>query len=117
MRHLLTSAFFLLLLLPLCCLAADATPATGSAPAALQVTLIQLLLPVGTPIVLAVMKALTPRLPKWSIPILAGALPAVLDLIVNHGIGASMGVSALLGLAGVGVREVQHQIVNRPSAN
>lgn len=102
------------LLLPLCVMAADAPQTAGGAPAAaLHLSLLQLLLPVGTPIVIALIKALAPRIPSWCIPILAPSLGAIADLVANQTVGASMIASALLGLSGVGVREIQHQVKTR----
>lgn len=46
------------------------------------------------------------RLPPWSLPLLSAVLGA---LAAHFGLDAGAGEGALMGLAGVGVYEAQHQ--------
>ena len=65
-----------------------------------------LLIPVLVPFLIAGIKALIPKLPTWILPILApilGALSAAVSGVADPGTGA------VLGLAGIGVREVADQ--------
>ena len=78
----------------------------GNMTAAQILQLVQFLIPIFTPLVIAGIKQLVTQLPKALVPILApiiGALAAALS-------GATDPVSgAALGLAGIGVREVFDQ--------
>lgn len=68
--------------------------------------------PIIVPIVIAGIKYLKPKIPTWLLPVLAGPLGALVEYI-NHlatGSSTSMVVAVLLGLAGVGVREVVDQL-------
>lgn len=75
-------------------------------------TLWTALLPVLVPVVIAALKLLLPRLPTWLLPILAPLLGAAADLAMHYAglpsVGAPWG--AILGSAGVGLREIQDQV-------
>ena len=78
----------------------------GHMDTASAVTLAQLLIPIVVPLVLAGLKRLAPSLPSWLLPVLApflGALSAGLSGVTDVGTGA------VLGAAGVGLREVVDQ--------
>ena len=70
------------------------------------------LIAILVPIIVAGIHALVARLPKWSLPIIAGALGPVVDttLALIPTVDAVGWEATLLGLAGVGVREVVDQI-------
>lgn len=68
--------------------------------------------PIIVPIIIAGVKLLKPNIPTWLLPVLAGPLGALVEYI-NHlstGSTTNMVVAVLLGLAGVGVREVVDQL-------
>lgn len=68
--------------------------------------------PVIVPLVIAGIKALKPKIPTWLLPLIAGPLGALLEYINHLVMGGNMNiaVAVLLGLAGVGVREVVDQL-------
>ena len=88
----------------------------GNMDTASAVTLAQLLIPIVVPLVLAGLKRLAPSLPSLLLPVLApflGALSAGLTVVTDLGTGA------VLGAAGVGVREVVDQsrkAITKPAA-
>lgn len=72
--------------------------------------------PVIVPIVIAGIKAVKPKIPTWILPLIAGPLGGLLD-VINHyatGSASNLVVAVLLGLAGVGVREVVDQLKPTP---
>ena len=74
--------------------------------------LITYLTPMLVPLVLAGAKKAIASLPSWLIPILAPILGAVLDVLNAQLTGFSGGgmLGAILGAAGVGLREIIDQI-------
>lgn len=73
--------------------------------------------PIVVPLVIAGMKLLKPNIPTWLLPVIAGPLGALLDYI-NHlatGNDLNLSLAVVLGLAGVGVREVIDQVKPTPS--
>ena len=70
------------------------------------------LIPLLTPLIIAGVKLLTPKIPGWLIPILAPVLGCVLDLILYFAAGTQLNIwlAMLLGLSGVGVREILDQL-------
>jgi hypothetical protein len=99
--------------------AADVATAAGTAtatpaPTATN-TLILTLIPVLVPLIVALAKWGVPKLPTWILPILAPALGAALDYLstLATGSAANPAVGALLGSAGVGLREVVDQVKGR----
>jgi len=65
-----------------------------------------LLIPIFIPVLIAGLKQILPKLPSWILPILApilGALSATVSGVTDPGTGA------VLGLAGVGLREAVDQ--------
>lgn len=95
-------------------------PAPAAAPTVLGVSA-QNLISMGTailvPIILLGVKKLLPNIPGWVIPILAPMLGMLTDLVNTLATGHQSNVllAALLGLAGVGLREVKDQI--KPAVN
>lgn len=88
-------------------------PIPGATDAVPDVALSKLLLAVIVPVVVMLGKTLV-KLPKASIPVIAIALGAAADYI-----GALLGVwqgawivGAVLGAAGIGVRQVGHELSN-----
>lgn len=74
---------------------------------------LQAAIPVLVPVLVALVKALLPRIPKVWLPIIATLLGALLDIgnqLVASGTLGNPVVGAGLGLAGIGVREVIDQI-------
>lgn len=93
---------------------------TPGTPAVTAVPWASLMIPVLVPIVLAVLKAFLPKLPSAVFPILAPLLGAGID-IIQYYVGlptVSTLTASMLGLAGVGLREIQDQakksITNAP---
>lgn len=75
--------------------------------------LLQFLTPVITPLILAVAKKVAPRIPSKAIPIAAPAIGAVLAGIGAIGANnpSNLAMGAVLGMAGVCVREIKDQIM------
>lgn len=71
------------------------------------------IIPLIVPIVIAGVKALLPRVPVWVLPVLAPLLGAALDILSYYaGLVAASSplLGAVLGGAGVAVREIQDQV-------
>lgn len=79
--------------------------------------IIQFATPIIVPLILAGVKQLLPKLPSWTIPILAPLLGVAVDVVnaaaTSH--QTNLWVAAALGLSGVGLREIKDQIV--PATN
>jgi hypothetical protein len=90
-------------------LAADTASSGAASP---SIDWPQLLIPLITPILIMVAKVVAPKLPKTLLPILAPILGAGLDILM-HFAGLGSGgplLGAILGAAGVGVREILDQL-------
>ena len=89
--------------------AADPLPITPTTEGS---KLLLLVIPLVVPIVVAVGKFLIPKIPAWILPILAPAIGALIDflgsLVTGH--EANPITAAVLGSAGVGLRELYDQI-------
>lgn len=115
MNTILFGAFLLgsLLLLP-AAIAADNTPTiTAPTNGFTSELLIQWLTPIIVPLVIAMKKKVMPQLPGWALPVLAPVLGILLD-IINSATSTHQNnflLAALLGLAGVGIREVKDQLL------
>jgi hypothetical protein len=85
----------------------------AAAPAA--ASKIAMLLALGVPLLLAALKAAVPRLPGWSLPILAPVFGALGDYLLQKAGVSNLGPEwgAVLGAAGVGVRELKDQVHQR----
>lgn len=69
------------------------------------------LIPFVVPLLVAVIKGVVPKIPKVALPILAPILGAGLDIVLQFtGGGTSLIWGAVLGAAGVGLREAIDQI-------
>jgi hypothetical protein len=92
-------------------LAATDAPA-GSTSAGAPGSPWQLLIPVLVPVIIAGVKWALPKIPPIALPILAPVLGAGLDIVLHYaGVTSSNGVlGAVLGAAGVGLREVVDQV-------
>lgn len=88
---------------------APATPSTNTN------TLLLALIPVLVPLIIAIGKWALPKVPAWILPILAPALGALVDFLTTWATGAtsSPALGAILGSAGVGVRELLDQVKGR----
>jgi hypothetical protein len=88
-----------------------ATVAQGAADAAAAQPWQLAIIPVLTPLIIAGVKLLMPKIPTVVLPFLAPVLGAAIDLIAHFATGANLNVwlSAGLGLAGVGLREIVDQ--------
>lgn len=99
----------------LAALGADATNAVASPPAAVAKAGFNLayLIPMIVPILLSIVKAVLPKIPKSALPILAPILGAGIDIGLHFAGQASAGpgFGAALGAAGVGVREALDQVL------
>lgn len=71
-----------------------------------------MIIPVVVPILIAGLKKWIPNIPSWILPVLAPLLGALADLIMQAaGVQTGGAVKgALLGSAGVGLRELQNQV-------
>ncbi len=74
-----------------------------------------LLIAIGVPALLAGLKSWAPKLPSWVLPILAPAVGALADYVMQlSGVPTNgVAVGALLGSAGVGLRELQDQLKHK----
>lgn len=73
--------------------------------------------PIIVPLIIAGMKWLKPNIPTWLLPVLCGPLGMLLDYI-NHLVtnsGLNLIQAALLGVAGIGVREIVDQLKPTPA--
>lgn len=75
-------------------------------------TIVSLATPVIVPLIIAGVKKILPSIPTWLIPVMTPFLGASVDVLNHFATGSSTNLllSALLGLAGVGVREVVDQL-------
>lgn len=75
-------------------------------------TIVTFATPIIVPLIIAGVKLIKPNIPTWLLPVLAGPLGALLGYITHLTTGSElhMATAVLLGLAGVGVREVIDQI-------
>lgn len=91
----------------------SAAGVTVSAPA--SPSLWSALIPVAVPALLALVKLFVPKIPSAWLPILAPILGAAGDLVLHFAAGTQLNplVGALLGSAGVGIREIQDQVRQR----
>ena len=110
MKKLLVILGTLLVVLPV--IAQTNEPVTPLPSGPFDLSLLLSLIPLLVPIVVAVLKKLLPFVPGWALPILAPALGALIDWIgaLATGHAANPIVAALLGSAGVGVREIYDQV-------
>jgi len=74
--------------------------------------IITALTPVLVPLLIVLAKLAIAKLPKWSLPILAMVLGVLLDVLNGLVTGTTLGPmwGAILGFAGVGVREIVDQL-------
>lgn len=79
-------------------------------------TILQIATPIVVPLIIAGMKWLKPNIPTWLLPIVAPVLGGSLDFFTNLALQnqGNIWMAALLGLAGVGVREVIDQLKPAP---
>lgn len=79
--------------------------------------IVALLTPIIVPVILVVFKKAQPSLPSWLIPLLAPVLGVAIEyvnsLFTQH--ANNFLLAALLGLAGVGLREIKDQV--KPAQN
>lgn len=75
-------------------------------------TIINGLVPILTPLLIAGLKWLVPRLPGYTIPVICTALGTLLSYIAQWAITNTdnVGLAVALGLASIGVREVLDQL-------
>jgi MFS superfamily sulfate permease-like transporter len=82
--------------------------ATPAATTPISITL--LIISVVVPIVIAVAKMFVPKLPGWSLPLIAPILGALADYLITGTSGQGTIMGALAGSAGVGLREIASQV-------
>lgn len=70
------------------------------------------LTPVLVPLIIAGVKKFSPSIPSYLLPIIAPVLGMLIDLVNSFSSAhqSNLLIAALLGLAGVGVREVKDQL-------
>lgn len=83
----------------------DAAPATTP-----KTNIGLMLIPIIVPIVIAVAKMFIPKLPGWTLPILAPLLGAIADYLMTGTFGQGTIMGAIAGSAGVGLREIADQV-------
>lgn len=68
-----------------------------------------------TPSLIAALKLAIPKVPSWFLPILAPLLGAIQAIVFNYAgmFAADPAMGAVLGMAGVGLREVYDQAQKR----
>jgi hypothetical protein len=95
--------------------AAEVGAAAPAAASAGTNGLLLALIPVIVPLIIALGKWAVPKVPAWILPILAPALGALVDFLSSWATGstASPALGAILGSAGVGVRELLDQVKGR----
>ena len=96
----------------------NSPPVVVLAPPAMQLqNLLLLIIPILVPLLIAVGKWAIPSIPSWALPIVAPALGALADWLLALAAGTAVNplVGALLGSAGVGVRELVDQTKSRLS--
>lgn len=84
----------------------------------MDVSVLTSLIPVLVPVLIALAKMAVPKIPAVWLPVIAPVLGAGIELL-GHFAGVSSGnplVSAVLGSAGVGVREIFDQVKQRLGA-
>lgn len=83
------------------------------AETALALTWQQALIPVLTPLIIAGVKMLLPRIPKMWLPLAAPVVGLLIDLVSHFALQTELSPMAALalGAAGVGLREAQKQVV------
>lgn len=96
--------------------AADAAPVLtpGASPASQVLHSWLAWIPFITPLFLAGLRLIAPRIPKVWIPTLAGLLPAVVEAVASMSVDGNTALAALLGLAGTGARELTKQLAALP---
>ena len=105
----LTLALFTLLFTPLALFAADGS---ATAPAPASPSPFTALIPLAVPVVIALLKNVMPKIPGVWLPILAPLLGAGADIVMHFAGVSTLGPlwGAVLGSAGVGLRELQDQL-------
>jgi hypothetical protein len=111
MKHIIRLFVFLFVTLGVA-LAADAVVVTADTGGITASNLVLWLTPVIVPLVIALVKKFQPQIPSWVLPLAAPVLGVVIDVINSYALGQANNliVAALLGLAGVGVREIKDQL-------
>lgn len=96
---------------------AEAPPALtpGASPASQVLHSWLAWIPFITPLFLAGLRLIAPRIPKVWIPTLAGLLPAVVEAVASMSVDGNTALAALLGLAGTGARELTKQLAALPA--
>lgn len=102
---------FLLLLIPGVILAAEPDQNVKAPSVERVISIWQFMIPILVPAIIALLKAMIPKLPSRLIPFLAPIIGALIDVLLNLGdLGGGFGaIGALFGASGVGVREIVDQ--------
>jgi len=114
-KTMLLALLALVLTVP-CLLAADAVDATPIETAGqLANSLLLLGTAVLVPVLVRVAKYTVPKIPDWSLPIVAASLAAVVNFLSGLAGGPNVNplLASLIGFAGVGLREFQDQVRGR----
>ena len=75
-----------------------------------DITTLQAILPILVPALIMIIKTMIPKLPKVWLPSLAPVLGAGIEFCATGVFGANTVVGAVLGSAGVGLREILDQV-------
>lgn len=71
----------------------------------------QIVTPVAVPLVVSLFKLIWPKVPKATLPFLCPVLGALIDVAASGTVGIGTAWGALLGTAGIGLREAYDQTV------
>jgi hypothetical protein len=100
-------------------LAQTNAPSAGASPAAAStVSAWVALIPLAVPVVIMLLKTFVPNIPSVALPILAPLLGAGADIALHYAGLSTLGPTwgAMLGSAGVGLREIGDQIRQQMAA-
>lgn len=109
-----------LVMLPVLALAQTNSVPELTVPGSDGTSLLLIVIPLVVPILVAIGKFMIPKLPTWTLPIIAPALGALVDYLTTLVTGGTSSpvLAATLGSAGVGLRELIDQLkqkINPPT--
>lgn len=118
---LLVAVLFALLMPGLAMAQANSVPAAGAPASAAPPSPWVSLIPLAVPVLIMVLKMLIPNIPGVALPIIAPLLGAAADIVLHYAGASTLGPTwgAVLGSAGVGLREIYDQVkqsVTTPAA-
>ena len=81
-------------------------------PSVFPVELVGAMIPVLVPMLIALYKVVLPKIPTWSLPLMAPVIGLLLNAVLTYANGAGVNpwVALALGASGTGLREIQNQL-------